>query len=193
MFNIRRVLMSVISVLLFVAFTICTLYMFTLVSELNDKARLSTHALDNNNITFTLPRRWEVVNNGNNHLFVVNPEASMKMQIYKKSELELVHASDLLNKKAAEALAEVDTYRLVRNFGASRMQDRIIHSRLYLVEKNGMQTQYYITVMEFIGSETYVFLLYEAREAVMRYHLNNINRMLRRMEWQGEEIDLAMF
>jgi len=190
---VRRVIMSVMSILLFVGFAACAVYMFMLFDELEAKSRLSVHTLDDENITFTLTSRWKLKEGTDKSLSFVNADAIMEMHVYKKSELDLVHASDLLELKISERLQHVDVYSLSENFGANHVNDRIIHSRLYLVEKNEMQTQYYFTVMEFAGSETYIFVLYETRESFMRYHLNNINRMLRRIQWNGEEIDLAMF
>jgi len=191
--SVRRVIMSVFSILLFIGFATCAVYMFMLFDELEAKTRLATHSLDNNNIIFTLPSRWEVSSYSDESLSFFNNDAIMEMKVYKKSGLELVHASDLLSLKVEEKLENVDSHRLSEDFGAKHIHDRIIHSKLYTVEKNNMQTQYHFTVMELIGSETYIFVLYEARVSAMRYHLNNINRMLRRIQWNGEEIDLAMF
>ena len=148
--------------------------------------------LDNDNISFTLPRVWEPVSSDNVEITLNNFGSPMTMRVYKRSDLDIVMANDLLELRVREELQQFDSHNLVRDLGVTNVNGRRIYSRLYAVEREGVQTQYFFSVVEFLGSETYVYVQYETREVFMKYHINDIGRLLRRMKWEGEGIDIAM-
>ena len=85
----------------------------------------------------------------------------------------------------------MESHRIVKNYKVNETQDRIIHSTLYSGTKNEVETQYFASVVEFKGSHTYVYVLYEAKEMYMKYNIDDIQRIILRMKWNGGE-DLAL-
>ena len=190
--TLKRIFFILNSLIVITAVTCFAVLMVIVLTGFGTVSRQTEYKLDNANITFSLPKAWEVVSSSNNGILFSKETANMEVSVYKKWELSSSNAADLLDEKIYETLASATDYSLVRDFGGDKVIDRIIYSKLYSVEVNGRETQYYFNVMEFVDSETFVYTLYETKESHMKYHMSDINRMLIRMKWNGEEIDLVM-
>ncbi len=157
----------------------------------NSLSRQTIYALDDDNISFSLPKRWEQVDSNENDLALTKDSADLSMNTYHQSDLDGMSAEGLLKKKIEENTATMSSYRIVKNYNRNETQDRIIYSTLYSGTKKDIETQYYASVVEFKGTHTYVYVLYEAKEMYMNYNIDDIQRILLRMKWKGEE-DLVL-
>jgi hypothetical protein len=155
-------------------------------------SRETEYFLDNNNISLTLPKAWEKSTNEANDLTLTKSSAKLSMIVLKKSEIEEESAEKLLNNIIKEKLSEMDDNKLLKAYNPNKTRDRIIYSKLYTAGKDGYEKQYFFNVLEFTGSDTYVYVMYEAKETYMNYNIDDIQRILIRMKWNGEERDLAM-
>lgn len=157
----------------------------------NTLSRRTMYMLDDNNIEFTLPKIWEQVESNDNDLALSKPDAKLLLDTYHQSDLDGISASALLNQKVEEKMQEMDEHRLVKEYKVNELKDRKIYSVLYSGIKDGIETQYYFSVMELDGSHTYVYALYSEKERYMKYNIDDIQRMLVRMKWNGSE-DLVL-
>ena len=80
---------------------------------------------------------------------------------------------------------------MVTKYTTTETADRKIYAKLYTVDQENLEMQYYFSVMEFLPSHTYVYIVYEAKEIYMNYNVDDIQRMLMKMKWTGE-VDLAL-
>lgn len=168
--------------------------LFILAITLTGCNTLSTktmYMLDNNNIEFSLPRVWEQVESNENDLALSKSSANLVLDTYHQSDLDGMSASDLLEKKIEEKMNTLDEHRLVKEYKVNDLLDRKIYSSLYSGTKDGIETQYYFSVMEINGTHTYIYALYVEQERYMKYNIDDIQRMLIRMKWNGKE-DLAL-
>ncbi len=157
----------------------------------NTLSNKTMYVLDNDNIEFVLPKVWEQVESNENDLALAKSSANLVMDAYHQSDLDGISASELLNKKIEEKMSEMDEHRLVKEYKVNDLMDRKIYSALYSGTIDGMETQYYFNVMELKGTHTYVYALYIEKEIYMKYNIDDIQRMLIRMKWNGTE-DLAI-
>lgn len=190
--TVKRIFLILNSLIVITAATCFAILMVIVLSGFGLVDKQTEYKLDNANITFSLPKAWEVVSTDDNGIYFNKNSANMEVSVYKKWELHSGNPTDLLDEKINEILATANDYTLVQDFGEDKVIDRVIYSKLYSIEVDGRQTQYYFSVMEFVDSETFVYTLYETKESHMKYHMSDINRMLIRMKWNGEEIDLVM-
>ncbi len=157
----------------------------------NSLSRQTMYVLDDDNISFSLPKRWEQVDTNENDLALTKDSADLSMSAYHQSDLDGMTSKELLKKKIEENTKEMESHRIIKNYKVNETQDRIIHSTLYSGTKNEVETQYFASVVEFKGSHTYVYVLYEAKEMYMKYNIDDIQRIILRMKWNGGE-DLAL-
>jgi glycerophosphoryl diester phosphodiesterase len=163
-----------------------------LLSGCDTLSKQNDYLLDNDNISFSLPKAWEKSSDTTNDLAFTKSSANMGMIIFKKAEIEDNSAEELLNRMIKEKMTEMSNHSLLKEYNANKTRDRIIYSKLYTANKDGIERQYFFNVMEFIGSDTYVYVLYEAKETYMKYNIDDIQRLLVRMKWNGEGKDLAI-
>jgi hypothetical protein len=182
------------SVIVITAVTCFAILMVIVLTGFGLVDRDTEYKLDNANISFSLPKIWEVTEKDKMAVSLSKDNADMRVSVYKKWDLDGSNPTALLDSKIKEELAasDVEYYEMVKDYGTDVVMDRTIYARLYSVEKEGIQRQYYFSVMEFADSATLVYTLYETSESHMKYHISDINRMLVRMKWNGEEIDLVM-
>lgn len=174
-------MMGVLAIILVLSLTGCTT-----LSKQNE------YLLDNNNISFSLPKAWEELADTTSDLALTKSSANMDMIIFKKDNIEDNSAEELLDRLIKEKISEMDDNTLLKAYNPNNARDRIIYSKLYTASKDGIERQYFFNVMEFNNSNTYVYVLYEAKETYMKYNIDDIQRLLVRMKWNGEEKDLAM-
>lgn len=155
-------------------------------------SRETNYSLDGKNINFSLPNAWEEASNDVNDLTLTKSSAELSMIVYKKTEIENISAEKLLDTKIKEKMAEMTDYSSLKKYNANKMKDRIIYSKLYTASKDGLERQYFFSVVEFLDSDTYVYAVYEAKEIYMKYNIDDIQRLLTRMKWSGEGTDIAM-
>lgn len=153
-------------------------------------SRQTIYAIDDDHISFSLPKTWEQVDSNENDLSLIKSSAELNINTYHKSELDGINASELLEQKIIEEGSQMDSYRIIKRYPVNETPDRIIYSILYSGTKEDVETQYFASVLEFKGVHTYVYTLYEAKEMYMKYNIDDIQRILVRMKWNGNE-DLA--
>lgn len=142
------------------------------------------YTLDNSNISFTLSNIWKEENNTSHDLSLSKLNSNLHLSVYKKSEINMT-AEELLNSKIKEELNEHDTKVLVKKYNTNKTKNRIIYSKLYTATKDNVEEQYLFSVVEFDNSDTYVFSVYTAKGAYMQYSIDDIQRLLIKMEWNG--------
>lgn len=157
----------------------------------NTLSKNTLYIIDDNNIEFDLPKVWKQIDSNENDLLLSRPDANLTIDTYHQSELDGMPASALLDKKIEEKMSTMEEYRLVKEYKVNELIDRKIYSALYSGTSNGVETQYYFNVMELNGTHTYVYALYTEKEIYMKYNIDDIQRMLIRMKWNGEE-DLVL-
>lgn len=157
----------------------------------NTLSRKTLYLLDDDNIEFVLPKVWEQIDSNENDLALSKPTANLVIDTYHQSDLDGTSASELLDKKIDEKMNGMDEHRLVKKYKVNELSDRKIYSALYSGTIDGVETQYYFSVMELTGTHTYVYALYVEKEMYMRYNIDDVQRMLIRMKWNGKE-DLAL-
>lgn len=155
-------------------------------------SRETNYSLDNDNISFSLPKAWEESTNDIGDLTLVKSSAELNMIVYKKIEVDNISATKLLDNQIKEKMTDMTDYSLVKEYNTNKMKDRIIYSKLYTASRDGIERQYFFNVVEFLDSDTYVYAVYEAKEIYMNYNIGGIQRLLTRMKWSGEGTDIAM-
>ncbi len=153
--------------------------------------KVKEYTLDGKAVQFQLPNAWDTVEVLDSSLELSRSYADLKASIYHPSELDGITPKDLLEEKIKEEMKDKKDARLVEEYPVSSTRDRKIYSVLYSAEKDGKEEQYYMNMMHFLGTDTYVYVVYVATSYYMRYNMDDINRVLLRMEWNGEERDLA--
>lgn len=171
--------------------SILLLFMISL-TGCNTLSTKTLYALDNNNIEFSLPKVWEQIDSNENDLALSRPTAKLVIDTYRQSELDGISAEELLDKKVNERMKELKDSKVVKKFKVNEWKDRKIYSVLYSATKDNIESQYYFSVMEFTGTHTYVYALYEEKEMYMKYNIDDIQRMLLLMKWNGKEEDLVL-
>lgn len=156
-------------------------------------SKQTEYLLDDDNISFYLPNAWEQLVDSNSDLALTKSSTNMDMLILKKSEILETGAEELLDSLIKEKMNGMDDHSLLKTYNVNKAKDRIIYSKLYTASKDGLERQYFFNVMEFLGSDTYIYVVYEAKETYMKYNIDDIQRLLVRMKWNGEERDLAMY
>lgn len=154
-------------------------------------SRKTMYTLDGANIEFVLPKTWEKVESNENALALSRTTANLVLDTYYKADLDDIEASELLSQKVEEKMNKMDDYRLVKKYKTNELNDRKIYSALYSGTKDGVENQYYFNVMEISSANIYVYALYSEKEIYMKYNIDDIQRMLIRMKWNGKE-DLAL-
>lgn len=154
-------------------------------------SRQTMYVLDDNNISFTLPKMWEEVDSNENDLSLTKSSAELIINTYHQADLDGISASELLEQKIKENTSDMVSHSILKRYKVNEAPDRIIYSVLYSGTLNDVETQYFASVVEFKGVHTYVYVLYEAKEMYMKYNIDDIQRILVRMKWNGKE-DLAL-
>ncbi len=157
----------------------------------NALSRQNNYQLDNKNIIFSLPKVWVAVESNDNELALTRSYANMSFNTYHKSEVNNMSAEELLDQKIEEFCSNHENASLVTKYTTTETADRKIYAKLYTVDQENLEMQYYFSVMEFLPSHTYVYIVYEAKEIYMNYNVDDIQRMLMKMKWTGE-VDLAL-
>lgn len=148
------------------------------------------YLLDGTNISFTLSNIWEKELNTEHDLSLTKLNANLQLSVYKRSETG-VSADELLSEKIKEELEDSDSKTLVKKYNINRTRNRTIHSKLYSATKDNIETEYLFSVIEFDNSDTYVFVVYTAKGAYMQYSIDDIQRLLIKMEWNGSKTELV--
>ncbi len=151
-----------------------------------------SYELDDSHIIFELPKVWEEEGTSDAELVLSRDTANMTIDTIHPSELDSISVRQLLDQKVSEVMKDKITHSLVKEYPVNHLADRNITSYLYTANKDNIETEYYFSVLDFTGRDTYVYVLYEATETYMKYNIDDINRMLMRMRWNGSTEDLAM-
>lgn len=151
-----------------------------------------SYELDDSNIVFELPKVWEAEDKGEAELVLSRKTANMVIDTIHPSEMDSISANDLLDQKVEAVMSDKISHSLLKEYPVNTLADRKIYARLYTADKENIETQYYFSILDFNGKDTYVYVLYEATETYMTYNIDDINRMLIRMKWNGSNKDLAM-
>lgn len=169
-----------------------SLFLFIIIglTGCNTLSRKTMYTLDGKNISFTMPKIWEQVESNENDLALSKSTANLVLDTYYQSEVDDISATELLDQKVEEKMSEMDEYRLAKQYKTSELSDRKIYSVLYNGTKDGVESQYYFNVMEINNANIYVYALYSEKEIYMKYNIDDIQRMLIHMKWNGRE-DLA--
>ena len=149
-----------------------------------------TYTLDGNNISFTLSPIWKENFDTEHDLSLSKLESNLQISAYKKSYVECT-AEELLKENIKKELKDVDSKTLTKKYDVNKTRNRTIYARLYTTVKNNIETQYYFSVMEFEESDTFVFVVYNARGSHMKYSIDDIQRLLLKMEWKGPKTSLV--
>lgn len=153
-------------------------------------ARQNKYLLDGSNISFELNDIWKEQYSDEHDLSLSKLNSNLYFTVYKKSEVG-VDAEELLKQKIEEELKNCDSKALTEKYNINKTKNRTIYSRLYTVIENDIEKQYYFNVIEFDESDTYVYAVYSAPGAYMKYNIDDIQRLLIKMEWTGEKTILV--
>jgi hypothetical protein len=148
------------------------------------------YSLDDNNISFTLSTIWKEDIDTGHDLSLSKLDSNLHFSVYKKSDVDMT-AEELLKDRVKVELEDVDSKILTKKYNVNKTRNRTIYSRLYTVTKNNVETQYLFNVIEFDNSDTYVVAIYTAKGAYMQYSIDDIQRLLIKMEWNGTETELV--
>lgn len=153
-------------------------------------AKENHYSLDDNNISFSLSTIWKEDINTSHDLSLSKLDSNLHFSVYKKSEIDM-SAEELLKDKIKAELEDVESKTLTKKYNVNRTRNRAIYSRLYTVTKDNVETQYLFNVIDFDKSDTYVVSIYTAKGAYMKYSIDDIQRLLIKMEWNGTETELV--
>jgi len=176
-------LFSFTSVLLFFS-------IFLLTGCTSNLTKEQEYSLDGQNISFTLSNIWEKKLSTTHDLSLTKLDSNLQFSVYKKAEVEM-SPEKLLKEKAEAELSGQDNYSVYKKYNVNKTRNRTIYSRLYKATKDNVESEYLFSVIEFDNSDTYVFVVYNARGAYMRYSIDDIQRLLIKMEWNGQKTELA--
>lgn len=153
-------------------------------------AKEKEYLLDGANISFTLSNIWEEEINTTHDLSLTKLDSNLQFSVYKKSEINMT-AEELLNKMIKAELMDSDSKSLIKKYNVNETRKRIIYSKLYSATKDNVEQQYLFSVIDFDDSDTLVFAVYKARGSYMTYGIDDIQRLLIKMEWNGPKTELA--
>lgn len=164
--------------------------MFITGNAASSLAKEKKYLLDGTNISFVLSQAWEEDLDTTHDLSLNKLNSNLHFSVFKKEEVEL-SAEELLKEKIKEELSEHDSKSLVKKYNVNKTRNRTIYSRLYTTTKDNVEAQYLFSVIEFDDTDTYVFVVYTAKGAYMQYSIDDIQRLLIKMEWNGPKTVLA--
>lgn len=142
--------------------------------------------LDDNNISFTLGKEWKEDIDTTHDLSLNKLDANLQISVYKKDEIE-IGAEDFLNEQIREELKDKYSKSIIEKKAVNKTKNRTIYAMRYMATENNIQKEYFFSIIEFDNSNTYVFVMYTARGAYMKYSIDDIERMILKMKWHGEE------
>ena len=170
--------------------SICSLMLVT-GHATNNLSKVQEFTLDDNNISFALSKVWKEKFSQTHDLALSKLDTDLYFSVYKKADIDM-SAEELLNAKLKEELADYESKSLVKKYNVNKTRNRTIYSKLYTATKDNIETQYLFNVIEFDDSDTYVFAIYTARGSYMQYSIDDIQRLLIKMEWNGSKTELAL-
>ena len=139
-------------------------------------------------ISFSLPKVWQVVDTTQDELSLTRGLATLSMDTYQKSELKGISAEELWEQNIEETMKEMDNFSILEEYPIEARADRKIYAKLYTASKDSKEQQYYFAMVEFLKTDTYVYVVYETRPSYMKYHIDDVRRILLRMKWIGDAI-----
>ncbi len=164
-----------------------------LLSGCESLSRNKQYYLKSANVEFTLPKVWEEVEDDAYALSLSNESTNLVMNSYSKSDIQDLSAPGVFHQLIEEFLADMDTSSLVREYPVEKTTDRIVYQKLYTANKDLMERQYYFGLVDFLGTDHYVFVVYQAGEMIMNYNIDDIQRVLLRMECKDLREDLVLY
>lgn len=147
------------------------------------------YLLDNENISFELADAWKENYDTDYDLSLTKLQSTLDISIYKTDEIDMT-AKELLSSKIKEELSEMDSRVLVKKYNVNTTRNRTIYSSMYSATKDNIQSEYFFSVVEFDNSGTYLFVVYESKGSYMKYTVDDIQRLLLKIEWNGEKAEL---
>lgn len=151
----------------------------------NNLTKENKFMLDGNNISFTLSQVWEEEITTDHDLSLKKLNANLKLSVYKKDEIQL-EADDFLDDLIKKELSEKDTKELIKEYNVNKTKNKTIYSKLYKASNGNIEDEYLFTVIEFDNSDTYLYAIYTAKGAYMQYSIDDIQRLLLKMEYKGK-------
>ena len=92
-----------------------------------------------------------------------------------------------MNDLIKEELKESDSKELIKKYNVNRTKNKTIYSKLYKASKDNVENEYLFSIIEFDNSDTYLYAVYTAKGAYMQYSIDDIQRLLLKMEYTGKE------
>ena len=164
----------------------CSTGVFVFTGYANNLTRVNKFMLDGNNISFTLSQVWEEEITTDHDLSLTKLNANLKLSVYKKEEVQL-EPEKFMNDLIKEELKESDSKELKKKFNVNRTKNKTIYSKLYKASKDNVENEYLLSIIEFDNSDTYLYAVYTAKGAYMQYSIEDIQRLLLKMEYTGKE------
>lgn len=163
---------------------VCSASVFVLTGFANNLTKMNNFVLDGNNISFTLSQVWEKENSTEHDLSLSKLNANLHLSVYKKEKVEL-SPDELMNDLIKKELSEKDYKELIKEYNVNRTKNKTIYSKLYKASQNNVEAEYLFTIVEFDNSDTYLYAVYTAKGAYMQYSIDDIQRMILKMEYKG--------
>lgn len=151
----------------------------------NNLTKVNQFMLDGNNISFTLSQVWKEESVADHDLSLTKLDANLKMSVYKKEEVQL-SPEKFMDDLIKEELKDKDSKELKKEYNINRTKNKTIYSKLYKATKDNVEDEYLFTVIEFDNSDTYLYAIYTAKGAYMQYSIDDIQRLLLKMEYKGD-------
>lgn len=164
---------------------ICSAGVLFLTGCANNLTKVNKFMLDGNNISFTLSQVWEEEISTEHDLSLSKLNANLHLSVYKKEEVEL-SPEKLMNDLIKEELKDKDDKELVKEYNKNKTKNKTIYSKLYKASQDNVEDEYLFTIIEFDNSDTYLYAVYTAKGAYMQYSIDDIQRMLLKVEYTGD-------